>query len=175
MHFAMVHHIHLKIALLFYHNVDSNILLTFLCYFSILSHFLYKIIFLLFALFLLDIFYHYLINIYALDTYLLLLFLDLISCSHNLLLLHLLVLNIYMDNILVLMYIFHLVPLFLNLQTVLCCLFLCSQNNILTCSYLTFFQIFLVLLLILLYFYYLLCLLYTLFCLYNSFFVFLIL
>ena len=116
MHFAMVHHIHLRITLLVYHNIYLNIYLVFLCYFLILFHLLYMIIFLLFVLFQMDIFCHYPISKCVLNTYLILLFLDLISCSHNLLLLHHLVLNIYMDNILVLMCIFLLVPLFLNLR-----------------------------------------------------------
>ena len=115
-----------------------------------------------------------LINICFHNIYPLVMSLVALSLVHNFGVLHLLVLNIYMDNILILMCTFRLVSLFLALQIILYCLFLCSQNSILTYSYLMFFRIFLVVLLIVLCFCCLLCLLYILFCLYSSLFLFLI-
>ena len=60
--------------------------------------------------------------------YPLVMFLVALSLVHNFVIQHLLVSNIYMDNILILMCTFRLVSLFLALQIILYCLFLCSQN-----------------------------------------------
>ncbi len=69
---------------------------------------------------------------------------------------------------------FRLVSLFLALQIILYCLFLCSQNSILTYSYLRIFRTFLVVLLIVLCLLSIMSFIYFVFCLYSSLFLFLI-